>query len=99
MFIRFLQKRPDFFPRGGGPERAHKTIVPQFAGDIFQGTQMIAGTILRRNEEDKDMNRFSIQTIEADASFGNGDVAHKAFNACVLGVGNGDTATDSGRSQ
>src|SRR5579875_249994 len=60
---------------------------------------MIAGAVLRRYEQDEDMNRLSIEAVEGDVFVREGDGADKAFDAVVLGVRNGHASADAGRAE
>src|SRR5579885_843115 len=60
---------------------------------------MIAGAILRRNEQDEDMDRLPIEAVESDALVGDSDGADEPFDAVVLGVGNGDASSNASRTE
>src|SRR5262249_49096139 len=97
--VELAQEVPDSVATGGFAERADEAVVAEAARDVFQGAQMIPGAVLRRNEHDEQVDRFAVEAIERDAAAADGDGAHQAIDAGMLGVRDGDAAADAGRAQ
>src|SRR5438552_3141224 len=62
-----IDQVPDFVTGPGRPQRADKTVIPQAARDILQRPQVVARTILRRDEQHEHVYRFAVQAIERHA--------------------------------
>ena len=60
---------------------------------------MIAGPILRRNEQDEHVHRLAVEALEGNAVDRNGDGADEFVDAGVFGVRDGDAATDAGATE
>src|SRR5579875_1196355 len=60
---------------------------------------MIARAVLRRDEQDEDIDRLPIQAVESDALVGDSDSANQAIDAVVLGMGNGDASANAGGAE
>src|SRR5262249_32319338 len=63
-----FQQRPDRLAVGGLAQGADEAIVAQTAGDVFQGAEMVARPILRRNQQDKHVDGLAIEAIKVDAA-------------------------------
>src|SRR6185437_16976737 len=94
-----VEQSDDFFLCRGCPQRADETIVAQRTRHVLQGAQMIAGSILRRNEQDEHMNRLSVEAIEGDTLGREGHGADESLDTVVLGMGDGNAPTDAGRAE
>ena len=60
---------------------------------------MVAGAVLRRDQEHEDVHRLGVDRLERYAVGGDGHGADQAVDAVVLGVGDGDAAADAGRAE
>src|SRR5262249_41118717 len=67
--------------------------------NIFQGAEVIAGPVLRRDEQDEHMDRLSIETVEGHPGAGQGDGADQPLDAGVLGMRGGDASADAGGAE
>src|SRR6476619_6113743 len=94
-----LEQSPDRLARAGRPQRPHETVVAQGPRYVLQRSEMIAGPILRRDEQHEHIDRLAVQRVEGDAAIGDRDSADEPVDAGVLGMRNGDAAADAGRAE
>ena len=60
---------------------------------------MIAGTVLRGNQQHEHVDRFTIEAVERHPSPRNGHGANEAIGRGMFAVRNGDRSTDAGGAQ
>src|SRR5256885_463781 len=82
--IGLLEQRPDSVARHGFLQGVDEAVIAQAAGDVFQGTQVVARPVLRRDQQDKHVDRLAVEAVEGDAAFRQGHRADEAFNAVVF---------------
>src|SRR5262245_6739933 len=94
-----IDQVPDDLAGGGLAEGPDEAVVPQAAGDVFQGPQVVAGTVLGRDEQDEHVDRLAVEAVEAHPRARQGHGADEAVHAAVLGVGDGHAAADAGGAE
>ena len=67
MVIGFIQEQGDVFGRFGLFEKAAKRVVAELPRDVFQGAEVVAGTVGRGNQEEEQVDRLAVETGEVDA--------------------------------
>ena len=80
-------------------EEVAEVRVPQVPGNALQPTQVVAGEIGRRNQQKQDMHSFAIEAGEVNTPIGECHGGSQLIDGGVLGVRDGDTVADSGRSE
>src|SRR5262245_34067051 len=97
--VGLVQELQDFLGVPGLLEKPAKGLVAQLARDVFQGPQVIARTIGRRNQQEENADFFSIEAVESDALAADGHGSDQSLHARVFGVRDGDAAADAGAAQ
>src|SRR4051812_15141880 len=80
-------------------QEAAKRLVAELARDVFQGSQMVARPVRRRNQKKKEMHLVAVETVEIDADGTHADGAYEPFDAGMLGMRNGHAAANAGAAE
>src|SRR5207249_2408633 len=81
-----FEESRDGLAAAGRPQGLDKAVVAQGARHVLQGAEVVAGAVLRRDEQDEHVHRLAVEAVEADAAGGDGDRAEQLLDAAVLGV-------------
>ena len=74
-------------------------VVAELTCNEFQSAQVPRRFVRRGNEQEHYVHRIAVKAVEFDALVAHGNRANQFLDAGVLGVRNGDSATDAGASQ
>src|SRR5262245_19739838 len=55
---------PDGFARSGLAQRTDEAVVAEAARDVFQGAEMIARPVLRRDQHHEHVHRLAVERVE-----------------------------------
>src|SRR5579864_6014014 len=91
-----LQQRPNIVARSRLAEFLDKFIVPHAPHYVFQSAQMVAGAVLRGNQQHQYMHRLPVDAFKSYSRSGQGNRADELVHAAMLGMGNGDRTADAG---
>src|SRR5271166_2337489 len=99
ILVGFFEYVDDILPRVRLTQETHEALVLQVSRDILQSSEMISRLVLRRNQQEEDVDRFAVKGRETDAPSGQGDCADQARERGVAGMGDGDSHPDPRRAQ
>src|SRR5579872_4365523 len=94
-----VEQSQDALARSGVAQLVDEVVVAQAARHVLQGAEVVAGPVLRRDEQDEHEHRLAVEAVEGDAGGRDGDGADELLDAGVLGVRDGDAAADAGRAE
>src|SRR5436190_11631572 len=87
-----VEQTPDGFTRRRLAQRADEAVVTQAAGDVLQGAQVVAGAVLRRDQQHEHVDGLAVEAVEGDAPARDADGADQAVHGGVLAVRDGHGA-------
>jgi len=97
--VGFLKELDDLLSRLRLAEKAHEALILEVPGDIFQGPQMVAGLVRRRDQQEEDIHRLSIKGGEIDPLARERDSSDQTIHGGVPGMGNGHALSDPSRAE
>src|SRR5271165_4017062 len=99
ILVGFFEYVDDVLPGPGLTQETDEALVLQVSRDILQSSEMISRLVLRRNQQEKDVDRFAVEGCEIDPSPRQGDRADQARERGVPSMGDSDSHPDPRRAQ
>src|SRR5262245_2166266 len=76
------------------PKLLNERVVSQRAYDVLERPEVIGRLVLGRNEQEKHVNRFTVEAVERNPGRRQSDRSYQLTDRRVAGMGNGDPAAD-----
>jgi hypothetical protein len=94
--IGFFQELLDGSRIFGSLEQLAERVVPKLPRDALERPEVVAGTVGRRYEQEKELNGLAIKALEVDPLLAHGHGPDESGHARVLRVRHGHTPADPG---
>src|SRR5262249_1580298 len=89
----------DVCRRFGVLEEAAKVLVAKLPRYILKGSQVIARAVVRRHQQEEQVDLVAVETVEVDSLSRNAERSYRSRDAGVLGVGNGNPPANTGAAE